>query len=87
MRVETTAAKHVGTCFKCRLTYILLALFLGPLGVHNFYVDRDNRAIAQLLITILTGGLLLPVTWLWSLLDVFLVTTDGDGIPLQFRVI
>lgn len=32
--------------------YILLALFLGGFGVHNFYAGYYKRAVAQLILTI-----------------------------------
>ena len=37
---------------KSRLAAGLLAIFLGTLGVHNFYLGYTNRGLAQLLLTI-----------------------------------
>lgn len=39
----------------------LLAIFLGSLGVHNFYLGFKKRAFAQLLLTI--GGAILSVLY------------------------
>ena len=66
----------------------LLGLFLGTLGIHNFYLGYAGKGIAQLLMTILSFGLLSPVTWLWSLIESILILTDGNyldarGIPLN----
>lgn len=66
----------------------LLGLFLGTLGIHNFYLGYAGKGIAQLLMTILSFGLLSPVTWLWSLIESILILTDSNyldarGIPLN----
>ena len=45
-----------------RLAYALFYLFLGPLGVHEFYIGRVGKGVLWLLSTILTGGFLLFVT-------------------------
>ena len=38
---------------KSRIVGGLLGIFLGGLGVHNFYIGRTKRAIAQLLLTLI----------------------------------
>src|SRR5436305_1615701 len=38
---------------KSRIAYILLGLFLGVWGVHNFYAGRTQQAVTQLLLTFL----------------------------------
>lgn len=54
---------------KSRLAYILLGLFLGGLGVHNFYAGRTSQGTTQLLLN-LAGlvqvflGVLLSCLWL-----------------------
>ena len=70
---------------KNRLYYQLLALFLGPLGVHNFYAKRNTIAVIQLIVTILTLGAGYPIVWLWSLFEIFLVSKDGRKIPMLPR--
>lgn len=66
---------------KNRGIYIVLALMLGLLGVHNFYAGRYGAGIAQLLITFFLFWLILPVlaVGLWVLIEVMTVNTDGDG--------
>jgi TM2 domain-containing membrane protein YozV len=64
---------------KNRITYILLAVFLGPFGVHNFYADRPRRAAAQLVISCVSFLLLSPVIWIWGIVDCFVIETDGKG--------
>lgn len=66
---------------KSRSAYILLGIFLGWLGIHNFYAGRTNRALGQLLTTVLTGWLMLPLVavGIWVLSDICIITTDGKG--------
>ena len=68
-----------------RLVYILLALFLGTLGIHNFYAGRIGSGVAQLLLTILIGWLIAPLfgVGFWVLLDICFVKHDGNGRRFQ----
>ncbi len=68
---------------KSRVGYILLGLFLGGLGVHNFYAGYTGRAIAQLLITLLAGWLVLPLlgVFIWIIVEVCTVSADAQGVP------
>jgi len=71
---------------KSRVLYIILGLFLGTLGLHNFYLGRNGPAVAQLLITVLLGWWLiipLAVVGIWAVVEVITITTDGQGRPLQ----
>lgn len=70
---------------KSRIAYILLGLFLGGLGIHNFYAGYTGRGIAQLLISLLTGWLFLPLlaVGLWVLIEVITVSKDAKGLPLS----
>ena len=58
---------------------MLLGLFLGAFGMHNFYAGRIARAISQLLVSCLTLLYGLPVAALWALGDVCFVSKDGKG--------
>jgi TM2 domain-containing membrane protein YozV len=65
---------------KSRALFIVLALFLGCLGIHNFYAGYNGRGVAQLLITLLTGcagGFFL--TALWALIECIVVDRDATG--------
>ena len=66
---------------KSRIAYILLGIFLGGLGIHNFYAGRLNRALGQLLTTVLAGWLIFPLVavGIWVLVDICAITTDGEG--------
>ena len=70
---------------KSRVAYILLGLFLGGLGIHNFYAGRVGAGVGQLLISLLLGWLVFPlfIVWLWVIIELFAVTTDGNGVPFN----
>lgn len=67
---------------KNRISYILLAVFLGGLGVHNFYAGYSGRGIAQLLITVLTLGICSIISCVWAIIEACVVTTSADGRPM-----
>ena len=74
---------------KSRLAAGLLGIFLGGLGVHNFYLGFTKKALAQLLISILTLGICALPMQVWGLIEgiFYLIkkdgyTTDAAGIPL-----
>lgn len=80
--VPTGNAPTTNPDAKSRLAYILLGIFLGCLGIHNFYAGRAGQGIAQLLITLLIGWLIIPilVVWVWVLVEICTVTRDGKGM-------
>ena len=68
---------------KSRVAYILLGLFLGGLGIHNFYAGRTGAGVAQLLITLCTCGYGGVITGIWALIEICTVNTDGRGIRMS----
>ncbi|MGA0241273.1 MAG: TM2 domain-containing protein [Poseidonia sp.] len=71
---------------KQMIVALLLGLFIGTLGIHNFYLGHTGRGIAQLLITILTFGIGVLITGPWVLIEIIMMVTgslkDGMGRPL-----
>lgn len=65
---------------KSRITYIILAICLGIFGVHNFYAGYTGKAVAQLLITVLSMGILGLISWGWAIIDICKVTKDAKGV-------
>lgn len=65
---------------KSKLVAGLLALFVGGIGVHNFYLGYMGRGIAQLLLS-WTG-----ITSIWALVEAIMIFTgsipDANGNPL-----
>ena len=66
---------------KTRLIYILLAIFLGGLGIHNFYAGYTKKAIIQLLCCTIGAPLIIPpiIGFVWILVDICTVTKDASG--------
>lgn len=82
------ANPNVTTAPKSKIAAGLLGIFLGSLGVHNFYLGYTGKAIAQLLITLLTCGFGAFVSSIWGLIEGILIltgsiNTDANGNPLQ----
>lgn len=72
---------QTGTGTKTRTAFVLLALFLGFFGIHNFYAGYTGRGIAQLLIGVLIGWLVYPLIPLsiWIIVECFAVDKDSTG--------
>lgn len=73
---------------KSKIAAGILGILLGGLGIHNFYLGYTGKAIAQLLISILSLGFLSFVSVIWGLVEGILILTgsiavDGKGIPLK----
>lgn len=63
---------------KSKLAAGLFGIFLGAFGVHNFYLGFTGKAVAQLLITILSCGCLSFVSAIWGLIEGILILA-GDS--------
>ena len=66
---------------KNKWVYILLGLFLGEFGIHNFYAGYLGRGVVKLLVTILSFGLLFWLSWLWAIVEIATVRIDSRGVP------
>jgi TM2 domain-containing membrane protein YozV len=74
------AAPVYASAHKSRTTYIVLGIFLGSLGVHNFYAGYTGRAVGQLCLTVLTLGYLGIVSWIWAIIEICVVEKDSTGV-------
>ena len=78
------AAAPVGQSSKSKLAAGLLGIFLGGLGVHNFYLGNTGKAVAQLLLT-LVGWILLglgPIAAaIWGFVEGIIVLCSKPGSP------
>lgn len=77
---------------KSRLAAGLFGIFLGTLGIHNFYLGHVGKGVTQLLLTVLSLGFLAPAVYVWGLIEAVLIFTstpdsswgrDADGRPLR----
>ena len=69
---------------KSKIVAGILGILLGCFGVHNFYLGYTSKAVAQLLITILSCFILSPISAIWGLIEGILILTgsinqDADG--------
>lgn len=72
-----------GTQRKSKMTAGLLGIFLGGLGIHNFYLGYTGKAIAQIVLSFCFG-----VGYIWGLIEGIMILcgsikTDANGIPLE----
>lgn len=68
---------------KSKMTAGLLGIFLGGLGVHNFYLGYTGKAIAQIVLSFCFG-----IGYIWGLIEGIMILTgsinkDAKGIPLK----
>lgn len=76
---------------KSKIIAGLLAIFLGSLGIHNFYLGKTSLAVTQLLITVLSLFFLSWAVAIWALIEGVLILVsepntswhkDGEGKEL-----
>ncbi len=81
MSEETTTP---ATQPKTRLIYILLAIFLGQLGIHNFYAGRTKAGVIQLVLTVVfCWTAIVPLAvWIWAIIDIIKITEDANGVTM-----
>lgn len=73
---------------KSKVAAGILGIFLGALGVHNFYLGYTSKAVTQLLLTVLSCGILSVVSGIWGLVEGIQIlagsiTVDAEGVPLK----
>lgn len=76
---------------KSKMAAGLLGIFLGGLGVHNFYLGYTTKAVIQLVVSLVGGvitlGLAALAMEIWGLVEGIMILTgkinvDGKGMPL-----
>jgi TM2 domain-containing membrane protein YozV len=67
---------------KDRVAYVLLAVLLG-IGIHNFYAGYTTRGIIQLLVSILSCGILWFFMWIWAIIEACTVMQDANGVRFK----
>lgn len=68
---------------KSKLTAGLLGIFLGGLGIHNFYLGYTGKAIGQIVLSLCFGA-----GAIWGLIEGIMILTgainkDANGVPLK----
>ncbi|MEQ1472614.1 MAG: NINE protein [Candidatus Acidiferrum sp.] len=64
---------------KKRVQFVLLAIFLGMFGAHNFYAGYTKKGFIQICFTVLTCFYAAVVSWVWAIVEACTVNTDADG--------
>ena len=62
-----------------RTVFILVAIFLGYFGIHNFIAGYKGKGIAQLLITVLSFFIFSIFVWIWAVVEAIVVKEDANG--------
>ena len=76
---------------KSKMAAGLLGIFLGYLGIHNFYLGYTSKAVAQLLLGTVGGffcGIGTVAAAIWGFVEGIMILTgsisvDGHGVPLK----
>lgn len=77
---------------RSKLAAGLLGIFLGGLGIHNFYLGYQTKALIQLLVALIGGlitcGIASLAMSIWGLIEGIMILTgsiavDGKGVPLK----
>ncbi|WP_099333181.1 TM2 domain-containing protein [Actinomyces minihominis] len=76
---EQFTVEEVPWSSKNKLAAGLFGILLGALGVHNFYLGYTGKGVAQLLITILSFGILSWVSGIWGLVEGILILASEVG--------
>ena len=67
---------------KDRVAYVLLAVLLGC-GIHNFFAGYNTKGIIQLLVSVLSCGILWFFMWIWAIVEACTVTQDANGVRFK----
>ena len=75
---------------KSKLAAGLLGIFLGSLGIHNFYLGYTKKAVWQLVLCLAGSCLIVGpmIASIWGLVEGIMIlcgkiSVDGKGIPLK----
>lgn len=77
MRKEEAPAARNG------IIYIILAFFVGAIGVHNFYARYWKRGLAQFFLALVSPYMMfvpLMFTSVWAMLELLFVNRGPDGV-------
>lgn len=83
---------------KNKIVAAILFLFLGELGIGNFYMGQNNLGITKIVLFLIgcvtaffiIGFVILGALWIWKMVEFVMVLTggggydrDANGVPLQ----
>lgn len=87
---QTQQQPYAGSGRKSKIAAGILGIFLGGLGIHNFYLGFQSKAVTQLVLGILgivTFGITSIVSGIWGFVEGIMIlvgsiNTDASGQPL-----
>lgn len=77
---------------KSKIAAGLFGIFLGGLGIHNFYLGNKDRGLIQILVFTIAGiftcGIASTAMSIWGLIEGIMIltgsiNTDANGVPLK----
>lgn len=88
VRVRKDSQVNTDPNAKSKIAAGLLGIFLGVFGVHNFYLGYTGKAVGQLLLTVLSCGILSFVSGIWGLIEGIMILSgsidrDANGNILR----
>ncbi len=88
VKVKNSNVNNANLNAKSKMAAGLLGIFLGAFGIHNFYLGYTGKAVGQLLMTVLSCGILSIVSGIWGLVEGIMIlsgsiNTDANGNPLS----
>ena len=64
---------------KSRVAFVLLGIFFGALGIHNFYAGYVKKGTIQLCVTLLTLFYGAAISWPWAIIEICVINKDAEG--------
>jgi TM2 domain-containing membrane protein YozV len=64
---------------KTRVIFVLLGIFLGVFGIHNFYAGYVKKGTIQLCVTLLSCFYAALLSWIWAIIEICTVNKDAEG--------
>ena len=77
---------NAGGQAKSKMAAGLLGIFLGSLGIHNFYLGYTGKAVGQLLLTLIgwiACGLGPVAAWIWGLIEGIMILSGSINKDAQ----
>lgn len=64
---------------RSRVTFVLLGVFLGIFGMHNFYAGYNKKGAIQLALTVLSCFYGAVISWIWAIVEICVINKDAEG--------
>ena len=85
-RIATKILRKDTPPSKNAIAYVILAFWLGSIGIHNFYAGYWKRGLLQLFLTLSAPyAMFIPLlfTSVWALIELLFVNRAADGTTMS----